>query len=74
MAKNLLKYHSQTLGLVIGGVSRRGEAERIVKGVNLLVATPGRLLDHLRNTKGFIYKSLKVANTISQQFYFYETL
>lgn len=60
MAKDLLKYHSQTLGLVIGGASRRGEAERLVKGVNLLVATPGRLLDHLQNTKGFIYKNLKV--------------
>ncbi|KAL6582969.1 hypothetical protein OROMI_005047 [Orobanche minor] len=59
VAKNLLKYHSQTLGLVIGGAARRGEAERIAKGVNLLVATPGRLLDHLQNTKGFIYKNLK---------------
>ncbi|XP_076882778.1 ATP-dependent RNA helicase HAS1-like [Bidens hawaiensis] len=59
VAKDLLKYHSQTLGLVIGGVARKGEAERIVKGVNLLVATPGRLLDHLQNTKGFIYKNLK---------------
>ncbi|PPR90555.1 hypothetical protein GOBAR_AA30135 [Gossypium barbadense] len=59
VAKDLLKYHSQTLGLVIGGSARRGEAERIVKGVNLLVATPGRLLDHLQNTKRFIHKNLK---------------
>ncbi|XP_022736867.1 DEAD-box ATP-dependent RNA helicase 51-like [Durio zibethinus] len=59
VAKDLLKYHSQTLALVMGGSARRGEAERIVKGVNLLVATPGRLLDHLQNTKGFIYKNLK---------------
>ncbi|KAF8389822.1 hypothetical protein HHK36_024341 [Tetracentron sinense] len=59
VAKDLLKHHKQTLGLVIGGSARRGEAERLVKGVNLLVATPGRLLDHLQNTKGFIYKNLK---------------
>ncbi|KAK3024137.1 hypothetical protein RJ639_044392 [Escallonia herrerae] len=59
VAKDLLKNHSQTLGLIIGGSARRAEAERIVKGVNLLVATPGRLLDHLQNTKGFIYKNLK---------------
>ncbi|KAI3440540.1 uncharacterized protein J3R85_003291 [Psidium guajava] len=59
VAKELLKNHSQTLGLVIGGAARRTEAERIVKGVNILVATPGRLLDHLQNTKGFIYKNLK---------------
>ncbi|KAI3916701.1 hypothetical protein MKW92_006889 [Papaver armeniacum] len=59
VAKDLLKYHSQTVGLVMGGAARRGEAERLVRGVNLLVATPGRLLDHLQNTKGFIYKNLK---------------
>ncbi|KAL7247932.1 hypothetical protein ACSBR2_002771 [Camellia fascicularis] len=60
VAKDLLNHHSQTLGLVIGGAARRGEAEHIMKGVNLLVATPSRLLDHLQNTKGFIYKNLKV--------------
>ncbi|KAL1291278.1 hypothetical protein HN51_059825 [Arachis hypogaea] len=59
VAKELLKYHSQTLGLVIGGSGRKREADRIISGVNLLVATPGRLLDHLQNTKGFIYKNLK---------------
>ncbi|CAB4313120.1 unnamed protein product [Prunus armeniaca] len=59
VAKDLLKYHSHTVDLVIGGAARRGEAERLVKGVNLLVATPCRLLDHLQNTKGFIYKNLK---------------
>ncbi|XP_026386654.1 ATP-dependent RNA helicase HAS1-like [Papaver somniferum] len=59
VAKDLLKYHSQTVGLVMGGAARRGEAERLVRGVNLLVATPGRLLDHLQNTKGFIFKNLK---------------
>ncbi|KAL7604338.1 hypothetical protein Lser_V15G16919 [Lactuca serriola] len=59
VAKDLLKYHSQTLGLVMGGAGRRTESERIVKGVNLLIATPGRLLDHLQNTKGFIFKNLK---------------
>lgn len=38
-------------GLVMGGANRRAEAERLVRGVNLLVATPGRLLDHLQNTR-----------------------
>ena len=42
----------------MGGANRRAEAERLVKGVNLLVATPGRLLDHLQNTKGFVFRNL----------------
>ena len=32
----------------MGGANRRVEAEKLQKGVNLLVATPGRLLDHLQ--------------------------
>ncbi|CAJ2634920.1 unnamed protein product [Trifolium pratense] len=59
VAKELLKYHSQTLGLIIGGSSRKSEAQHLAKGVNILVATPGRLLDHLQNTKKFIHNKLK---------------
>ena len=31
--------------------SRKAEVEKLEKGVNLLVASPGRLLDHLQGTK-----------------------
>mmetsp|Transcript_15989 Transcript_15989/g.54528 ORF Transcript_15989/g.54528 Transcript_15989/m.54528 type:complete len:619 (+) Transcript_15989:57-1913(+) len=60
VARQLMAQHSQTHGLVIGGANRRTEAEKLIRGVNLLVATPGRLLDHLQNTKGFAFKGLKV--------------
>ncbi|KAL7547897.1 hypothetical protein ACHAWF_011162 [Thalassiosira exigua] len=50
--------HRQTYGLVIGGANRRTEAERLAKGVNIVIATPGRLLDHLQNTKGFVFRNL----------------
>ncbi|EJD04326.1 DEAD-domain-containing protein [Fomitiporia mediterranea MF3/22] len=59
VAKELMAYHSQTFGIVIGGANRKAEAEKLVKGVNLVVATPGRLLDHLENTKGFVFRNLK---------------
>ena len=36
-----------------GGESRSSEKARLRKGVALLVATPGRLLDHLENTAAF---------------------
>jgi ATP-dependent RNA helicase DDX18/HAS1 len=69
-----MAHQSQTFGIVMGGASRRAEAEKLAKGVNLLVATPGRLLDHLRvnqttiqctaltsiqDTKNFIFRNLK---------------
>ncbi|MCJ1395011.1 ATP-dependent RNA helicase ddx18 [Xylographa bjoerkii] len=59
VARELMTHHSQTYGIVIGGANRRAEAEKLAKGVNLLIATPGRLLDHLQNTQGFIYKNIK---------------
>ena len=36
---------------VIGGESKKAEKARLRKGVNILIATPGRLTDHLDNTK-----------------------
>ncbi|KAL5118755.1 ATP-dependent RNA helicase [Pleosporales sp. CAS-2024a] len=59
VARELMEKHSQTFGIVIGGANRRAEAEKLAKGVNLLIATPGRLLDHLHNTQGFVFKNLK---------------
>ncbi|KAI0397210.1 P-loop containing nucleoside triphosphate hydrolase protein [Xylariaceae sp. FL0594] len=59
VACELMKHHSQTYGIVIGGANRRAEADKLGKGVNLLIATPGRLLDHLQNTQGFVYKNLR---------------
>ena len=35
-------------GMLIGGEHRGHEKARLRKGVTLLVATPGRLLDHLQ--------------------------
>ena len=59
VARELMAHHSQTYGIVIGGANRRAEAEKLTKGVNLLIATPGRLLDHLQNTQGFVFKNVK---------------
>ncbi|RSH91153.1 ATP-dependent RNA helicase [Saitozyma podzolica] len=59
VAKELMQGHSQTFGVLMGGANRKAEADKLAKGVNLIVATPGRLLDHLQNTKGFVFKNLK---------------
>ena len=59
-ARDLLQYHNKTHGVVIGGAKRSSEANQLKKGVNLLVATPGRLLDHLENTKGFVFHNIQM--------------
>lgn len=58
VAKDLLLINKKTCSLIIGGAYRKKEAAKLQKGVNLLIATPGRLLDHLKNTDGFIYHNL----------------
>jgi ATP-dependent RNA helicase DDX31/DBP7 len=38
-------------GIVIGGEKKKSEKARLRKGINILVATPGRLVDHIENTQ-----------------------
>ncbi|TMW54344.1 hypothetical protein DOY81_000617 [Sarcophaga bullata] len=57
--KELMAHHHHTYGLVMGGSNRQVESEKLGKGVNILVATPGRLLDHLQNSPDFLYKNLQ---------------
>lgn len=47
------KHVSHTFGCVIGGQKKKTEEAKLEHGVSLLVATPGRLLDHLEHTQKF---------------------
>lgn len=60
VVSELCKYHSQSHGILMGGANRKVEVEKLSKGVAIVVATPGRLLDHLQNTKEFIVKNCQV--------------
>lgn len=51
----LMKHHHHTYGIVMGGGNRQAEMKKLFSGVNILVATPGRLLDHMKNPD-FMYK------------------
>ncbi|KAF8476959.1 P-loop containing nucleoside triphosphate hydrolase protein [Kalaharituber pfeilii] len=44
-------HHWIVPGCVTGGEKKKSEKARLRKGMNILVATPGRLLDHLENTE-----------------------
>ncbi|CAF4901266.1 unnamed protein product [Pieris macdunnoughi] len=45
--------------LIVGGVKKSKELLALQKGVNIVVGTPGRILDHLKNTKEFNSHNLK---------------
>jgi len=39
--------------LLVGGESRKAEKVRVRKGVNIIISTPGRMVDHLEKTENF---------------------
>lgn len=56
--KELMTHHVHTYGLVMGGSNRSAEAQKLANGINIIVATPGRLLDHMQVGKmpgGFLW-------------------
>ncbi|CAH1116065.1 unnamed protein product [Phaedon cochleariae] len=45
--------------VIVGGMDMMSQALILAKKPHILIATPGRLLDHLQNTKGFSLRALK---------------
>ncbi|RMF73581.1 MAG: DEAD/DEAH box helicase, partial [Alphaproteobacteria bacterium] len=45
------KYHKLSMALLIGGVSFAEQEAKLERGVDVLIATPGRLLDHFERGK-----------------------
>ena len=49
VVSELMEDHGKlTHGLIMGGANRQAEAQRLVRGISVIVATPGRLLDHMQ--------------------------
>ena len=38
-------------GVILGGENKKSEKARVRKGINILISTPGRLIDHIEHTK-----------------------
>lgn len=45
---------------LIGGEKKKSEKSRIRKGINVLVGTPGRLLDHIETTKNLSLRDIQM--------------
>eukprot|EP00741_Cyanophora_paradoxa_P015076 tig00020848_g14547.t1 len=45
--------------VVVGGIDMMTQAITLAKKPHVVIATPGRLVDHLENTKGFSLRSIK---------------
>lgn len=63
MMQSLAKYLPQSFNsaVLFGGSSLKDERRKITyESPDLIVATPGRLIDHLQNTKGFTLEHVEV--------------
>lgn len=47
------------VAVIVGGMDNMAQAVSLAKKPHVIVATPGRLQDHLENTKGFSLRSCK---------------
>jgi len=59
LASELLAGTSLTVGMAMEGANRGAEERKLDRGVNLLVATPTRLLEHMRDVTSFVFKNMK---------------
>ncbi|CAL5411481.1 unnamed protein product [Camellia sinensis] len=59
LQKLLHRFHWIVPGYIMGGENRSKEKARLRKGISILVATPGHLLDHLKKTSSFVYTNLR---------------
>ncbi|XP_054164746.1 probable ATP-dependent RNA helicase DDX31 [Oppia nitens] len=56
----LCQYYRRLVpGYLCGGEKKKSEKSRIRKGINILVTTPGRLLDHLQSTQTLHLRRVK---------------
>lgn len=57
--------------IIIGGVDTPTQAIALAKRPHTVVATPGRLVENLENTKGFIFRGLNLLVSLLDLYRFY---
>lgn len=55
--------------VIVGGMDMMSQALILAKKPHIIIATPGRLIDHLENTKGFNLRALKYLVLIIMLYY-----
>lgn len=60
VGKALARYTDITFALCVGGLSLKVQEMELKKRPDIVVCTPGRLIDHVRNTNSFSLDSLEV--------------
>ncbi len=60
MSRQLAQFTSVEIGLSVGGLDLSAQEAALRRNPDVVVATPGRLIDHLKNTPSFSLESIEV--------------
>lgn len=60
VAMKLAQFTDVTFALIVGGLSLREQEQVLKKRPDVVIATPGRFIDHMRNTASFQVENLEI--------------
>lgn len=61
VTKQLAQYSNVTIGLAIGGLDVKAQESVLRTNPDVVIASPGRLIDHIKNTPSFTLDSIEVS-------------
>lgn len=61
VTKQLSQFTSMEIGLAIGGLDLKAQEAVLRQNPDIVIATPGRLIDHIKNTPSFTLDSIEVS-------------
>ena len=60
MSKQLAQFTTMEIALSVGGLDLKVQESMLRKNPDIVIATPGRLIDHVKNTPTFSLESIEV--------------
>uniref|UniRef100_A0A182LZQ2 RNA helicase n=1 Tax=Anopheles culicifacies TaxID=139723 RepID=A0A182LZQ2_9DIPT len=60
VAKQLTQFTNVDVGIAIGGLDVKAQEAVLRKNPDIVIATPGRLIDHIKNTPSFSLDSIEI--------------
>lgn len=64
VTKQLCQFTNIDIGMAIGGLDVKAQEAVLRKNPDVVIATPGRLIDHIKNTPSFSLDSIEVSYSI----------
>jgi ATP-dependent RNA helicase DDX27 len=60
VATNLARFTDVKFALCVGGLSVKAQEAELRKAPDVVIATPGRFIDHVRNSQGFVPDGIEI--------------